>query len=135
MSTPPPPPPPPGQNPPPYQPGPNPMGGFPVSGMQQAPPQGTNGLSIASLVLSLVNIIPCFWLFPIPALLGVIFGIVSRGQMKATGSNKGKGLAIAGLVVGLVFLAIGVAIWAYVATSDNCVRDGSGFHCGSLVNN
>jgi hypothetical protein len=103
--------------------------------MQPAPPQGTNGLSIASLVLSLVNVIPCFWFFPLPALLGVIFGFVSRGQMKATGSDKGKGLAIAGLVVGLVFVAIGIAFWAYVATNGHCVRTGSSFRCGNLVNN
>ena len=72
-STPPPPPgyppvpPPPGQppTPPPYQP----YGG-PVNGG----PQRTNGMSIASLVLSLVGLIPCFWAFPITAVLGVIFG-------------------------------------------------------------
>ena len=106
-----------------------------MSGMQPAAPQGTNGLSIASLVLSLVNVIPCFWFFPIPALLGVIFGFVSRGQMKATGSRKGNGLAVAGLAVGLVFIAVAIAFWVYVTTSSNCVRDGSGFRCGSLINN
>ena len=91
-------------------------------------------MSIASLVLSLVNVIPCFWLFPIPAILGVIFGFVSRGQMKTTGSAKGKGLAVAGLAVGIVFIAIAIAFWAYVLTSDNCIRDGSSFRCGDLIN-
>lgn len=97
--------------------------------MQPVGPQKTNGLSVASLVLSLVNIIPCFFLFPLPALLGVIFGFVGKGQIAKDPSAKGRGLAIAGIAVGLVFLAIGVAFWAYVATSDKCIRDGSSFRC------
>ena len=130
MST---PPPPPGQNPPPYQ-----SGGFqqPPPGYQQfgstpSGPQKTNGMSVASLVLSLVNVIPCFWALPLPALLGVIFGFVGKGQISKDASQKGRGLAIAGLVIGLVFLVIGAIFWIYVATSDNCYRDGSTFRCVS----
>ena len=83
--------------------------------------QGTNGMSIASLVLSLVNVIPCFWVVPIPALLGVIFGSVGRGQMKRSGSDKGKGLAIAGITIGIVFLVLAaVLIVALVLTRNDC---------------
>ena len=78
-----------------------------------------------------MNVIPCFWFLPIPAVLGVIFGFVSRGQIKRTGA-KGRGLALAGLIVGLVFVALGAIFWIYVATSDNCYRDGNSFRC---VNN
>ncbi len=106
--------------------------GYQPYGMQPAPPEKTNGLSIASLVLSLVNIIPCFWFLPVPALLGVIFGFVSRRQIKNNPSAKGKGLALAGLIIGLIFLALGAIFWIYVATSDNCYRDGNSFRC---VNN
>ena len=130
-------PPPPGNNPPP------PFGGQPFGqqppagyqpygggGMQPVAPQGTNGLSIAGFVLSLVNVIPCFWFLPLPALLGLIFGMVSRGQIKHSGA-KGKGLAIAAVVIGIVFIAIAAIFWVWVATSDNCYRDGSSFHCYS----
>ena len=99
-----------------------------------APPQGTNGLAIASLVLGLVNVIPCFWLFPIPAVLAVIFGFVSRSQMKKMGSDKGSGLAIAGLVIGVVFLIISVVTWVAVVRNGHCVRDGSSFNCTSFDN-
>jgi hypothetical protein len=140
MSTP-PPPPPPGHNPPPYQPGQPPS--YQQPGFQASPPgyqqfgaqpggvQKNNGMSIASLVLSLVNIIPCFWAFPLPALLGVIFGFVGKGQIAKNPNAKGRGMAIAGIIVGIVFLIIAVIFWVYVSTSDNCYRDGSTFRCVS----
>jgi uncharacterized membrane protein len=78
-------------------------------------------MSIASMVLSLVNVIPCFWLIPIPALLGVIFGFVGRGQMKRSGSDKGKGMGIAGITIGFVFLVLAaVLIPAFVVNHNNC---------------
>lgn len=73
------------------------------------------------MVLSLVNIIPCFWLIPIPALLGVIFGFVGRGQMKRSGLDRGKGMGIAGITVGFVFLVLAaVLIVALVVNRNNC---------------
>ena len=73
------------------------------------------------MVLSLVNVIPCFWLIPIPALLGVIFGFVGRGQMKRSGSDKGKGMGIAGIAIGFVFLVLAaVLIPAFVVNRNNC---------------
>ncbi|MEI7755140.1 MAG: DUF4190 domain-containing protein, partial [Actinomycetota bacterium] len=100
-------------------------GAAPSAGSPQSPqsmqPQRNNGMSIASLVLSLVNVIPCFWLAPIPALLGVIFGFVGRGQMKRSGSDKGKGLGIAGITIGIVFLVLAaVLIAALVVNRNNC---------------
>ena len=67
-------------------------------------------------------------------MLAVIFGFVSRGQINKDPSYKGKGLAIAGLILGLIFVAIGVIFWVYVATNGHCVRDGSSFNCSSLNN-
>jgi hypothetical protein len=39
--------------------------------------------------------------------LGVIFGFVARGQIKRSGgAQKGSGLALAGIIVGFVFIAL-----------------------------
>lgn len=63
--------------------------------------QTTNGLAIASLVVSLVGF-PLLFLFGIgliPAIVGLILGFVALHQIKRTGRN-GHGLALAGVIVG-----------------------------------
>lgn len=57
--------------------------------------QGTNGLAIASFVLSLVG----------GSVLAVILGHVAKDQIARTGEN-GEGLATAGLVIGYASIAL-----------------------------
>lgn len=64
---------------------------------QQSPQDKYNVLSIISLVTSLIGI----------SLAGVITGHIGMSQIKKTG-EKGRGLAIAGLVVGYLGLAAGI---------------------------
>lgn len=74
------------------------------------PPAGTNGLAIASLVLGLI------WIYWIGSILAVIFGHVALHQIKQNG-QEGRGLAIAGVVLGYVGIgfAIGIGIIAVIA--------------------
>jgi hypothetical protein len=75
----------------------------------QAGPKQTNGLAIASLVLSIL------WLWGVGALLAVIFGIRARRQIRESGGMQGgDGLAIAGLVIGIVGLVGTVLVTALV---------------------
>lgn len=65
-----------------------------------APPQGkTNVLAIVSLVLSIL------WI----SIPGVVCGHIALNQIKKTGEN-GRGLAIAGLVVGYVGILGGLLL-------------------------
>ena len=65
------------------------------------PPQKTNGLAIASLICS------CAGILVIPLVVGVIFGFVARAQIKESrGTQRGDGLAIAGIVVGFGWAAL-----------------------------
>ena len=98
---------------------------------QPMAPQGNSGMAIASMVLSLVGIIPCFWALQIPGLLGVIFGFVGLKQTKDN-ARKGRGMAIAGLVIGIILVIIFAAVWIYFLTSDNCRRDGTSWTCTSI---
>lgn len=137
MSMPPPPPPgdqpPPGWGTPPAPVGmpPTPWGTAPtyLPHGQQYAPRRTSGMAIAGFVLSLVALVPCFWfVFQLPGVLGTVFSAVA---LKATsgGRMKGRGLAIAGLVVGLITVAIAALFTTYVYTSDDCVTDGFEISC------
>lgn len=89
-----------------------------------------SGMAIASLVLSLVGIVPCFWAIQIPGLLGIIFGVVGL-RRTAGGVRRGHGMALAGLIVGIVLVVGCAAFWIFVATSGNCQFDNGNFSCTS----
>jgi hypothetical protein len=65
-----------------------------------------NGFGIASMVLGIVAVvIPCFWLLQVPGLLATIFGGVALTQLKRDPVKyTGRGMAIAGFVLGIVSL-------------------------------
>jgi Domain of unknown function (DUF4190) len=84
------------------------------SGGQPAMPRSTNGLSVASLVCSIAGIVPFF--FGVPCILGVIFGFVSRGQIKRShGAQGGEGLALAGIIIGFCLIGIFILVVSLVA--------------------
>jgi hypothetical protein len=61
----------------------------------------TNGLAIASMVLGIV------WIFWIGSVLAVIFGHVAlRGIKRSAGAERGRGMALAGLVLGYLAIAV-----------------------------
>jgi hypothetical protein len=81
---------------------------------QYAQPEKTNGFSIASLVLGILGFL-C-----ITALLGLIFGFIGLSQTKG-GREKGRGMAIAGLVCSGVWIVAIVAVVTLVAIFDKSV--------------
>lgn len=66
--------------------------------------KGTNGFAIASLIMGFL---------PGLSLLAIIFGFVALSQIKEKGEN-GKGLAIAGIILGFVWIIIAI-IWILFA--------------------
>ena len=79
-----------------------PQYGQPPPGQPQygyaSPQAGTNGFAIASLICA-------FFCSP----LGIVFGFVARSQIRRTGQG-GDGLALAGIILSFVFLALGVVV-------------------------
>lgn len=69
---------------------------------------GTNGFAIASLVFGIVG----------GALLAIIFGHISRSQIRRTG-ERGEGMAFTGLVLGYVWTAIIAAFLIYIASQPD----------------
>jgi len=69
----------------------------------------TNGLSIASLVCAIAGIVPFF--FGLPCILGIVFGFVSRSQIKRShGAQGGEGLALAGIIVGFCLIGLFILV-------------------------
>lgn len=78
--------------------------------VEAQPASNGKGMSIAALVCGIVGIvgswIPLVSYFTlIPAILGVVFG--SKGQKIAKATGEGKGLATAGLVLGIIGTVFG----------------------------
>ncbi len=68
----------------------------------------SNGFCVASLVLGIIGL-PAFCAV-IPPILAVIFGIIGYNQVsKSGGEGGGKGMAIAGIVLGAIGCLISVA--------------------------
>jgi hypothetical protein len=82
----------------------------------------TNGLAVASLVCSCVGV-----LFTPGAILGVIFGFVARSQIRRSqGTQKGDGLALAGIIVGFALIALAIIVVSVaVANQSSGVMGGS----------
>jgi hypothetical protein len=70
----------------------------------------TNGMAIASMVLGIV------WVYWIGSILALVFGYVALGQIRQRG-QQGKGMAIAGIVLGWVGAATLIAIIIFAITS------------------
>lgn len=114
------PPPIPGYGPPPGTPGygpPSAPGGYGYpTGYGYLPATKTNGLAVASLVCSL------FWVFGLGAMVAVVFGFISLSQIKRSNDIQGgRGLAIAGIIVGVLgLLAVALFIVVAVAVDHHC---------------
>jgi NhaP-type Na+/H+ and K+/H+ antiporter len=65
---------------------------------------GTNGMAIAGFVLGLLGFMG------ITAILGIVFGSVALSRIRRT-AQEGKGLAIAGIVLGSCWLAFFVILF------------------------
>lgn len=108
--------PPPGPpSPPPVQPAPPGWGGpapgtiYPGSGV---PTGRTSGLAIASLVTGLF-----FWFCAIPGILAIVLGHIALEKIEDSGGvTGGRGMAIAGIVLGWVGIGITglLVLWWFI---------------------
>jgi hypothetical protein len=67
-------------------------------------------MSVASLVLGIL------WLWGLGSLLALIFGILGKNQIdRSAGRESGRGMAVAGIVLGIVGLAGAVILILIIA--------------------
>ena len=77
-----------------------------MSEFQPVQPPKTNGMAIAGFVIALLCCSP----------LGIIFSAIGLNQIGKDPSQGGKGLAIAGLVLGILGMIVSVLAWAFWGT-------------------
>jgi Domain of unknown function (DUF4190) len=104
---------------PPPQPQPPPTPPASSGGYYTQPTSSTNGLAIASLVSSIAGFVICGLGF----IVGVVLGYIAKNQIDQTGgAQEGRGMAVAGIIVGwvgigLFFLGMVIVIIVAAATS------------------
>ena len=99
--------------PPPYA---TPQYQYPAQYGPGRPVATTNGLAVASLVLGILT------LCGIGSILAVIFGYVGKGQIdRSGGAQSGRGLAIAGIVLG--WIGIGLLVIFIVLAIIGAITD------------
>ena len=108
-------PPPPGAPPPPGYGGPPPGYGGGPPGYGGYGRQAKNGMGIAALVLGIIGLLSSFFLVGgLFGLLAVIFGVMGRGRAKRGEATNG-GMALAGLILGALALAIALFVGVIIA--------------------
>ncbi len=110
-------------------PGPSPAYGY---GYGPAVAPVTNGLAIAALVCGIL------WLYWVGSILALAFGYVAKSQIdRSGGAQSGRGLAIAGIVLGwvgvaafILFMLFFVALLNDIERREDIFTDGA---LGALV--
>ncbi len=103
-----PPPPQPGYGTPPAQSGYAPYG---APGYPSAASRPTSGLAITAMVCGIAGIVLFWAIIPVLAsIVAVITGHMALGQIKRDPALGGRGMAIAGLILGYLVVAIGAFI-------------------------
>ncbi len=76
---------------------------------QSRPPSA--GMAIAAMVLGIVALVLfCFWYVSIPAaILAIVLGVVARKRVME-GTGGGRGMATAGMVCGVISIALALLI-------------------------
>ena len=97
----------------------------PAAGPGVAPPavQAKNGLGVAALVCGIVglvlSLIPLLFVVGLPlAILAIVFGFVGMRRVKR-GEATNRGMAITGVVTGLIALVIAIIAIASIGAAAN----------------
>src|SRR5450830_1865148 len=97
---------------------------------QPGPAKASNGLATAGFVLGLIGLLGSF--IPVLNIGGMVIGVVGAvlaavGLAKAKKSGAGKGLAMAGLILGVLALIIGFVVnVAFANVVKNAADDVTG---------
>lgn len=89
----------------------------------QPPARRTNGLAIASMILGIISIVVCCFniLSIILGILAIVLGVLGRGKV-TRGEAGGGGMAITGIICGVIGLILGVILFSLVHFGGPAMR-------------
>lgn len=83
-----------------------------------------SGAAIASLVLGITSLTCSGYLGFVLAPLAVIFGVRARRTIAASnGWRRGDGMAVAGIVLGIIGIVISIVYLVFILRNPNFVQD------------
>ena len=83
----------------------------------RSPPPRTSRWAVVSLVLGVVAVVPCVWIYFIPGICAVICGEVARRQIRDYPQRRtGLVMARVGTGLGVVAVLLGVMVLVLLAT-------------------
>ena len=97
--------------------------GQPAAAYGGPPAKKTNVLAIVSLIASIAGFVIAWG---IGSIVGIICGHISLSQIKKTG-EEGRGLAVAGLIVGYIGLALAILSVIIIAIVFGAIAANGGF--------
>lgn len=103
--------------PPNYGTPPPPGYGAPQPGYGGQPPK-TSVMAIISLVTGILGILCCGWF--ILSIAALVLGFLGRKEINESGGAKtGSGMAMAGLILGAIGVALGILNWILILATDS----------------
>lgn len=81
--------------------------------MAEVEQRKTSGLAVAAMVCGICGLVVP-WVGFVLSILGIVFGGIAISQTSKNPNLGGKGMAIAGLVTGIVAIALWVILIAWV---------------------
>ncbi|MBE3068076.1 MAG: DUF4190 domain-containing protein [Chloroflexi bacterium] len=102
-----------------------PGGGMPVAGMPPgpAPADKASGVALAATILSILGLLCC----GLTSIVGIILGVIELGRIKkGESSSKGRGLAMAGIIIGAIVIGLYVLVTIISIATGNYY-----FHIGT----
>lgn len=98
--------------------GPQVMPSFQPIPVYNVGPPRNNGMAIASMVTGLASLIFCYFAI-VPAIVAVVLGAVAVKQIRESqGTQTGHGMAVAGIVLGSIWIGITVIGIIAIAASS-----------------
>ena len=103
--------------------------GYPPSGAypnyQPQPPQGGSiGLAVTSMILGIISLLCfCAWYISIPlAIIAIVLGVIAKNQADR-GQAGGRGMAVAGLVLGSIGVLLAIIMVVIYFTAGPALQN------------